>query len=89
MTPEETAELFGHANVLTPVRINPRQIKSACGDCGARIDPLRISDGIAMHMPDGDMHFIGLCSGCSRSLDTATHQETVRRLKAIRAKAFS
>jgi hypothetical protein len=89
MTPENIAEAVGAILSPTPVRIDPRSIKPFCVECATPIDPLKIPDGVAMRMPDGAMRYMGLCRGCSQSLDSANHVETIRRLERIRARSFS
>ena len=89
MTPESIAEAVGATPTPALARIDPRSISPFCGECATPIDPLKVPDGIAVRMPDGAMRYMGLCRGCSQSLDRADHAETVRRLKQIRMRAFS
>jgi hypothetical protein len=87
MTPEDTAQ--GRPVEPKLGFIDPRSIRPFCAGCERPIDPRTITDSIAWKMPDGTMQHVGLCRRCLRSLDHADHAETVRRLQAMRARAFS
>jgi hypothetical protein len=89
VSPEDTALAVGSRATQTLGRLDPRSINPWCAECGASINPLTLTDAIGFCMPDGSHRHVGLCRGCLHSLDEASHQETIRRLRAIRAKAFS
>jgi hypothetical protein len=92
MTPEKIAEAVKAVLTPTQIRIDPRCICPFCAECDAAVDPrlAAINDGVlGWRMADGSHYFVGLCQRCIASLDAASHSETVRRLRAIRSRAFS
>jgi hypothetical protein len=92
MTPENIAEAIGAVLTPTPIQLSAYSIKPWCCECGGSIDPrvALVTDAvIGWQTADGSAHWAGLCRPCVQSLDAADQAETVRRLQAIRARAFS
>jgi len=91
MTPEETAAAVNTTVTPTFVRIDPRRIPHVCTECRASVDPqtaMRLDAIYGFCTADGTEHLAALCPACITSLDAASHQETLRRLSVIRARAL-
>lgn len=83
MTPEQTHN--GGLVATEVVHFDRREILPFCAECDVLVD-LDETHFIGLKMPEGDQLLVALCDRCLSSLDAATHEDTLRRLNAIRDK---